>query len=68
MEKLGREKGNFSISQVALGWLLTNPYITSPIIGPRNLEQLEDNLGAVGLRLTQEEVEMLNTASAWRDG
>ena len=67
MEKLGREKGNFSISQVALGWLLTNPYISSPIIGPRNLEQLEDNLGAVGLRLTQEEMEVLDATSDWRD-
>lgn len=68
MEKMGREKGNFSISQVALGWLLSIPYITSPIIGPRNLDQLKDNMGAVGLRLTQEEMEVLDAASAWRDG
>lgn len=65
MEKMGREKGSHSISQVALGWLLSIPHITSPIIGPRNLEQLEDNLGAVGVRLTQDEMEALNAASAW---
>ena len=46
-----------TVSQMALGWLLTRPSVTSPIIGPRSLEQLEDNLGAVGLRLTPEQME-----------
>lgn len=63
MEVLGREKGSYSISQIALAWLLTNPLVTSPIIGPRTLEQLEDNLGAAGLRLTPEEKSRLDTAS-----
>jgi aryl-alcohol dehydrogenase-like predicted oxidoreductase len=42
---------------MALGWLLSHPDVTSPIIGPRSIQQLEDNLGAVGLRLTQDELE-----------
>jgi aryl-alcohol dehydrogenase-like predicted oxidoreductase len=41
--------------------------ITSPIIGPRNLEQLKDNLGAVGMRLTPEQKKELDQASAWQD-
>jgi len=53
-----------SISQTALAWLLTNPIISSPIIGPRTLEQLEDNLGAADLRLSDEEMNQLNEASA----
>ncbi len=53
-----------SISQTALAWLLTNPIISSPIIGPRTLEQLEDNLGAADLRLSDEEMKKLNEASA----
>jgi aryl-alcohol dehydrogenase-like predicted oxidoreductase len=53
-----------SVSQIALAWLLSNPVITSPIIGPRNLEQLSDNLGAAGLRLTEDEMEQLNEVSA----
>ncbi len=53
-----------SVSQIALAWLLSNPVITSPIIGPRSLEQLADNLGAAGLRLTEEEMEQLDQASA----
>jgi aryl-alcohol dehydrogenase-like predicted oxidoreductase len=44
-------------SQIALAWLLTNSVVTAPIIGPKNLEQLEDNLGAAGLRLETEEME-----------
>jgi aryl-alcohol dehydrogenase-like predicted oxidoreductase len=44
-----------SLTQWALAWLLTNPIVTSAIIGPRTLEQLEDNLGGVGWRLTPEE-------------
>jgi aryl-alcohol dehydrogenase-like predicted oxidoreductase len=56
-----------TISQVSLAWLLTNPVITSPIIGPRSLEQLLDNIGAVGLRLTEEQKQELDNASAWED-
>jgi len=54
-----------SISQVALAWQLAKPVITSPIIGPRSLDQLEDNLGAAGLRLSEEEISRLDEASAF---
>ena len=54
-----------TVSQVALGWLLTRPSVTSPIIGPRSVEQLADNLGAVGLRLDEQECRKLEEASAW---
>ncbi|MBN2499539.1 MAG: aldo/keto reductase [Anaerolineales bacterium] len=67
MEKIGAEKGGRSISQIALAWLLSDPVITSPIIGPRNLEQLEDNLAAAGLRLTAEEKQQLDAASDWKE-
>ncbi|HEX6305295.1 MAG TPA: aldo/keto reductase [Anaerolineales bacterium] len=67
LENLGNEKGEYSISQIALTWLLSNHLVTSAIIGPRNLEQLDDNLGVAGLRLTQEEMEIINQASEWRE-
>jgi aryl-alcohol dehydrogenase-like predicted oxidoreductase len=44
-----------TLSQFALAWLLGNPLVTSPIIGPRTMEQLEDHLGALGWSLTREE-------------
>jgi len=34
--------------------------ITSPIIGARDLDQLNDNLGAAGLRLSEEELAMFS--------
>ncbi len=45
VQALAAEKG-CTPSQVALAWVNAQPGITSAIIGPRNLEQLEDNLGA----------------------
>jgi aryl-alcohol dehydrogenase-like predicted oxidoreductase len=51
-------------SQVALRWLLEQPAVTAPIIGPRTVEQLTDNLGAVGWELTPEQSAKLAEASA----
>lgn len=65
IERIAKEKGERSISQVALAWLLSDPLISSPIIGPRSLEQLEDNLGAAGLKLTAAEKSILDEATAW---
>jgi len=63
MEVIGLGKSDKSISQIALAWLLTDPLISSPIIGPRTMEQLQDNLGAAGLRLSAEEKQILDEAS-----
>jgi aryl-alcohol dehydrogenase-like predicted oxidoreductase len=64
IEKLAVQRGK-TVSQISLAWLLTDPVITSPIIGPRSLEQLKDNLGTVGLRLTEEEKNSLDRVSDW---
>lgn len=52
-----------SASQVAYNWVKDRPGVTSPIIGARNLEQLEDNLGAMGWSLEQEELDSLDEVS-----
>ncbi len=41
-------------SQLALAWVLANPLVTAPIIGPRTFEQLEDNLGALTVTIGPE--------------
>ncbi len=64
LEKLGQGRGK-SIAQIALAWQLSQPVISSPIIGANSVEQLNDSLGAVGLRLTDEEMKALDAASAW---
>lgn len=56
-----------SVSQVALAWMLADPLITSPIIGPNKMEQLTDNLGALEFGLTQDEMKLLNDATAWQE-
>jgi aryl-alcohol dehydrogenase-like predicted oxidoreductase len=55
-----------SPAQIALNWLLQRPGVTAPIIGARTMDQLEDNLGAVGWSLSTEQVERLNKASEKR--
>ncbi len=41
-----------TVTQFALAWVLANPIITSVIVGPRTMEQLEDNLGCLDWVLT----------------
>ena len=41
-----------TLTQFALAWVLANPLITSAIIGPRTMEQLEDNLGCLDCALS----------------
>ena len=51
------------MAQVALAWLGDRPLVTSVILGARTVEQLQDNLGAAGLHLSQDETERLDAAS-----
>jgi aryl-alcohol dehydrogenase-like predicted oxidoreductase len=51
-------------AQVALNWVLHRGGVTSPIIGARTLEQLEDNLGCTGWFLDDDAVSTLEEASA----
>lgn len=53
-----------SAAQVSLAYLLAKPGVTSLIIGARKDEQLADNLGAVDVHLTQEDVDRLDKVSA----
>ncbi|MEQ7126269.1 aldo/keto reductase [Actinopolymorpha sp. B11F2] len=52
-----------SMAQVALAWLADRPAVTSVILGARTVEQLDDNLGAAGLHLSEEETALLTDAS-----
>jgi aryl-alcohol dehydrogenase-like predicted oxidoreductase len=58
-EKLCAELGERP-ADVALAWLLHNPVVTSPIIGPRNLEQLDGTLRALEIELTYEVIGQLD--------
>ncbi len=56
-------EANKTVAQVALNWVLNRPGVTSPIIGVRTMEQLEDNLGAAGWRMSDDQMTRLTTAS-----
>ncbi len=53
-----------SMAQVALAWLVAQPGITSAIIGASSLEQLDDNLAAAELVLTDDQLAALGAATA----
>jgi aryl-alcohol dehydrogenase-like predicted oxidoreductase len=52
-----------TVPQIALNWLLGRPTISTVVIGARNEEQLKANLGAVGWKLTAEQIAKLDAAS-----
>jgi aryl-alcohol dehydrogenase-like predicted oxidoreductase len=45
------EQAGLSLVELSLAWLMQQPGVTAPIIGPRNREQLADNLAAADVRL-----------------
>ena len=63
VEALAEEKG-CTPGQVALAWCMRQPGVTSPIIGPRTLAHLEDNLGALNVDITAEDRARLDEVAA----
>lgn len=62
MREVAKEHG-VSIPQIALAWLLHQPAVTSVIIGAKRMDQLEDNLSAVTVSLTDDQMQRLNGVS-----
>jgi aryl-alcohol dehydrogenase-like predicted oxidoreductase len=52
-----------SPARLSIAWLLANPVVTSVIIGAKRLEQLQDNLAADELTLTQDELRQLDESA-----
>jgi len=53
-----------SVATVALNWVIKQPGVTSTIIGAKTMLQLNDNIAAVSLQMTNDEMEQLNNVSA----
>ncbi len=53
-----------SVAQVALAWVLSHPEIAVAITGGDTIEQIEDNIGALGWELPPEARERLDAVSA----
>ncbi|MEM5326041.1 aldo/keto reductase [Paraburkholderia sp. JHI2823] len=58
------EAKGVSVAQIALAWLLNQKAVTSVIIGAKRLDQLDDNLAATKVKLSAEEIGVLDKASA----
>ncbi len=64
LEELGRAHSK-TPGQISLAWLLTQDHVAAPIIGANTVEQLNDSLGAAGLRLSDDEMKVLNELTKW---
>ena len=62
LDAVAAETGR-TIPQIALNWLLHRPTVSSIILGARNEEQLQQNLGAVNWNLSEAQIAMLDEAS-----
>ncbi len=59
LHEIAGEKG-CTVSQLALAWVAAQPGVTSTIIGPRTLEQLDDNLGALGVEVSEDDAKRID--------
>ncbi|WP_433785127.1 aldo/keto reductase [Actinomycetospora sp. CA-101289] len=62
LEAIAGETGR-TVPQIALNWLTTRPTVSSVIVGARDLDQLEQNLGAVGWDLDDDQLARLDAVS-----
>jgi aryl-alcohol dehydrogenase-like predicted oxidoreductase len=62
LDAVAAETGK-TVPQIALNWLLHRPTVSSIILGARNEEQLQQNLGSVGWNLTEAQIATLDNAS-----
>lgn len=63
MDKVAAETGA-KLSQIALAWLMTRKAITAPIASATSMEQFEELLGALSLKLSPDHIATLDAASA----
>ncbi|WP_301308568.1 aldo/keto reductase [unidentified bacterial endosymbiont] len=63
MRTIAESKG-VSVAQIALAWLLHQKAVTSVIIGAKRVDQLDDNIAATDVRLSEEERKQLDAVSA----
>ncbi len=62
IEALAQEK-DCTPSQIALAWVAQQPGVTAPIIGPRTMEQFLDNMGALDVEITADDLARIDEVS-----
>ena len=62
LDRIAQQTGK-SVAQLALNWVMHRPTVASVIMGARTEEQLLQNLGALGWRMTDEQLDQLEQVS-----
>jgi aryl-alcohol dehydrogenase-like predicted oxidoreductase len=62
LDEVAKETGK-TVPQIALNWLLRRPTVSTLVVGARNAEQLKQNFGAIGWKLSAEQIAKLDAAS-----
>lgn len=62
ISEIAKKRGN-TPAQISLAWCAGQPGITSPVIGPKNMDQLKENLGAADIVLTTDEEKQIDAVS-----
>ena len=57
------QQHDVSVAQIALAWILAKPFVSSVIIGAKSMDQLRDNIASARVRLTAEEIQLLDGVS-----
>jgi aryl-alcohol dehydrogenase-like predicted oxidoreductase len=64
IKKIAKDQSK-TMTQISLAWLLTRDIITAPIIAANTVQQLEENVSALEIKLGQDEIKRLNDISDW---
>jgi aryl-alcohol dehydrogenase-like predicted oxidoreductase len=57
------ESKEATLSQLALAWAMQQPGVTAPIIGPRTMEQFDDNMSAFRIRLSDDDLKAIDAVA-----
>ncbi len=63
LREISNEKG-CTVAQLSLAWCMNQQGVTSPVIGARAMPQLEDNLGALSVAITEEDQQRIDAVAA----
>lgn len=55
LEKIAKERG-ITMAQTALAWMLSKPFVTSPIVGTTSVHHIEEAVAALDIQLTNDEI------------
>jgi aryl-alcohol dehydrogenase-like predicted oxidoreductase len=58
VEKIAKEKG-ISMAQLSLAWMLSKPFLTSPIVGTTAVHHVEEAVAALDIQLSEDEIKAL---------